>query len=417
MSTLEGDRISRFLLGTTLLLTLAACQTNSQQEPQSSQTSQSGIPEVRPRTVETQLQALLDNFLTTHPDVPGVSLHVEAPRLGLSWSGAAGIVDQTSGVRLTPANPFRIASITKTYTAAATLRLVEDGELTLDDPIARHLPSEFVETLATGDYDSQVITIRHLLTHSSGLYDYAMDSRFHNAVGKQMNKKRWSRLEEVRFAIDYGRPYGKPGETFQYSDTGYILLGEIIEQKTHVPLWTAFRQLLQYDTLGLTATWFETLEPAPPGVAPRAHQYMGDADTYGWDPSFDLYGGGGLVATTQDLTRFLRGLFIGKVYRKPETLELMLSTVVAPDQGRYRAGIYFTEMDGVQGWGHGGFWNTWVYYFPELDIALATAITQTRGYLPGVAHPLPFPLPPTPGKTDLLTEVLKTVKDGVAERD
>ena len=415
MPTLEGDMISRFLLATTLLLTLATCQTNTQQEPQPSQTSQSDIPEVHPHTVETELQALLDNFLTTHPDVPGVSLHVEAPRLGLSWSGAAGVADRTSGARLTPANPFRIASITKTYTAAATLRLVEDGVLTLDDPILSHLPSEFVEILSAGGYDSRAITIRHLLTHTSGLYDYADDPMFYRKVSDP--NKRWTRLEQLRLALDYGRPYGRPGETYHYSDTGYILLGEIIERGTALPLGEAFRRLLNYNALGLTATWIETLEPVPPGAAPRAHQYMGNTDTYATDPSYDLYGGGGLVATTQDLTRFLRGLFIGKVYRKPETLDLMLSTVVVPDQGRYRVGIYFTEMDGVRGWGHGRFLNTWSYYFPELDVAFAAAITQTRGYLPGVAHPLPFALPPSPGKTDLLTDVLKTVKEAVAEHD
>ncbi|HJY83203.1 MAG TPA: serine hydrolase domain-containing protein [Candidatus Binatia bacterium] len=399
MPTLEGDIISRFLLGTTLLVALGACQTNPQQEPQSSQTSQRGIPEVRPRTIETQLQALLDHFLTAHTDVPGVSLHVEAPRLSLSWSGAAGVADRTSGARLTSANPFRIASITKTYTAAATLRLVEDGKLTLDDPIARHLPSEFVETLAAGDYDSQVITIRHLLTHTGGLYDYATDAMFHHAVGLQPNK-RWTRLEQVRFAVDHGRPYGRPGETFHYADTGYLLLGEIIERKAFLALGVAFRQLLNYDALGLTSTWLETVELAPSGVANRAHQYLGDTDTYTWDPSFDLFGGGGLVATARDLTRFQRGLFTGKVYRKPETLEVMLSTVVAPDQGMYRVGIFFFDVDGVQGWGHKGSWNTWSYYFPALDVAIAGAILQ-QNVNPG----------------DLLKNVFETIKDAAAENN
>ncbi len=415
MPTLEGDMISRLLLGTTLLVMLAACQSNPQQEPHSSQPSQRGTSEERPHTVEARLQALLDNFLTVHADVPGISLHVEAPRLGLSWSGAAGVADRTSGVRLIPANPFRIASITKTYTAAATLRLVEDGGLTLDDPILSHLPSEFVEILSAGGYDSRAITIRHLLTHTSGLYDYADDPMFYQKVSDP--NKRWTRLEQLRLAVDYGRPYGRPGETYHYSDTGYILLGEIIERDTALPLGEAFRRLLNYDALGLTSTWFETLESVPPGAAPRAHQYMGTTDTYTTDPSYDLYGGGGLVATTQDLTRFLRGLFTGKVYHKSETLALMLSTVVAPNQGRYRVGIYFTEMDGVQGWGHGGFLNTWSYYFPELDVALAVAITQTSGYLQGVAHPLPFSLPPSPGRVDLLTDVLKIVRAAAAERN
>ena len=120
MIILSHSLCGRALRVTVLLLTLVGCQAETPQESQSSQTSQSGMPEAHPLTVETRLQALLDNFLATNADVPGVSLHVEAPRSCLSWGGATGVADRTSGVKLAPANPFRIASITKTYTAATT---------------------------------------------------------------------------------------------------------------------------------------------------------------------------------------------------------------------------------------------------------------------------------------------------------
>ena len=77
--------------------------------------------------------------------------------------------------------------------------------------------------------------------------------------------KRWTRLEQVRFAMDHGAPVGEPGAVYAYSDTGYGLLGEIIERATGAPLADAYRTLLDFEGLHLDATYLESLEPAPPG--------------------------------------------------------------------------------------------------------------------------------------------------------
>jgi D-alanyl-D-alanine carboxypeptidase len=187
--------------------------------------------------------------------------------------------------------------------------------------------------------------------------------------------------------MEWGQPYGDPGEVYRYSDTGYILLGEIIEQVTGQTLAVAFRELLKYDEVGLRHTWLETEEPVPDGTLDRAHQYYGEADTYAGDPSFDLYGGGGNAATMEDLALFMRGLFTGKVYDDPSTLETMLTTIdgasAGPDYhgssmvpGTYRMGIVVVTRDGNTGWGHGGFWGTRAVHFPELDLTVATVVNQ-----------------------------------------
>jgi D-alanyl-D-alanine carboxypeptidase len=106
-----------------------------------------------------------------------------------------------------------------------------------------------------------------------------------------------------------GKPYGAPGKVFSYSDTGYILLGEILERQTGGSMAAALRNLLGYQRLGLRSTWLETLESAPKGVLDRAHRYEGDHDTYTDDPSYDLYGGGGLASTVRDTALFMRALF------------------------------------------------------------------------------------------------------------
>ena len=132
----------------------------------------------------------------------------------------------------------------------------------LDDPIAEHLAPATLELLRRGGYDPDAIHVRHLLMHTSGLYDYASDPKFVEYVLTH-GRHHWTRTEQVRFAITHGKPYAPPGKDFHYSDTGYVLLGEIIERTTGRPLANAFRRLLGFDKLGLSHTYLESLEARP----------------------------------------------------------------------------------------------------------------------------------------------------------
>jgi D-alanyl-D-alanine carboxypeptidase len=322
-----------------------------------------------------RLQAILDSTLAARPDLNAISVHVEAKIRCLSWSGAAGVADKVTGAKLRPEQPVRIASNTKTYVAAAILRLVEEGRLDVDAPIGTYLPAEYVEVLRGGGYDPAAITLRQLLHHTSGIFDYAMEPSFGETAFSDL-RRRWTRVEQLRWAMGKGKPYGAPGTVYHYSDTGYILLGEILERVTGQGLAPALRGLLGFDRLRFTSTWLETLEPAPAGVADRAHQYMDSLDTYAADPSFDLYGGGGLVATPKDMAAFTRALLTGKIFRNPATLELMLSTPPVVAERDYRMGIYAMSLAGDQGFGHSGFWNTFAFHIPARDVTLASSISQ-----------------------------------------
>lgn len=342
-------------------------------------------PATEVSALRASIQSLLDSIVSARPDIAGAVVHVEAPRRCLSWSGAAGVSDRATGAKLSPDQPHRMASNTKTYVAAAVLRLYEDGKLELDAPIAGLLSKESVETLRRGSYDPGAITVRQLATHTSGIFDYAMSNAYQEAVFGSPSK-RWTRDEQVRFAVDKGQPYGAPGTIFKYSDTGYILLGEIIERVSGQPLAAALRTLLSYGRNGWKGTWLETLEPAPAGTADRAHQYFGTIDTYAWDPSFDLYGGGGLTATMRDMAAFTRALFEGRVYRKKETLDLMLTQPSVPTERTYRYGIYSRNVGGVTAYGHTGFWNTFSFHIPERDLTVAASLTQQeKAYDAGAA--------------------------------
>lgn len=336
--------------------------------------------------IEARLQAILDSVVETGA-TPGIAMRLEAPALGLSWSGVAGVADTDAGTPLERDDAVRIASNTKTFVAAATLRLWEEGGLGLDDPVSLYLPPEYADILTRDGYDLDAITIRHLLTHTSGLYDYADRDLFIEAILADP-LHRWTPAEQLELAVEWGDPYGAPGEVYRYSDTGYVVLGLVLEAADGRPLSEVVRDRVGLDRPGLSHTWWETLEDPPVG-ADRAHQYLGGRDTYAWDPSFDLYGGGGLVSTADDLAIFIRALFLGGVYRDAATADTMLTTVegavAGPDlsgspmvPGRYRMGVEVRDFGGLTLYMHTGFWGTLAAYFPEQDIAAAIAVTEQQ---------------------------------------
>jgi D-alanyl-D-alanine carboxypeptidase len=345
-----------------------------------------------PAGLRAELQRLLDTLLVQDSTAPGLALHLEAPRLGISWTLTAGLADRAAGTRLGDRHAYRMASNTKTYVAAAILRLWEQGRLKLDQPIGQLLSDSTSGTLRRGGYDPATITVRHLLTHTSGIFDWGDAPQYMTRVEADP-MHRWSRAEQLGVAIEFGKPYGAPGAVYRYSDTGYNLLGEIIERLTGQAWAAALRGAVGLDRLGLTGTWLESLEPKAPAALDRAHQYYGAADTYDWDPSLDLWGGGGYAATLRDMAVFTRGLFTGAVYRDRATADTMLTTVPAKDgppywgrpsrAGVYRMGIAINDIDGVTLRTHGGFWGTFSSYIPTWDLAIAGVQTQQQARLVG----------------------------------
>ncbi|MFO7654480.1 MAG: serine hydrolase domain-containing protein [Candidatus Krumholzibacteriia bacterium] len=319
--------------------------------------------------LERDLQAILEAFLADDPVAPGVSARAVCPLVGLSWSGAAGRVRRDGDEPLTPAHTFRIASNTKPYTAAAVLRLVEQGRLGLDDPLARHLPREQRSLLAADGYDLDAMTLRQVLGHTSGLCDHSDGDAYAAAIIADPQHV-WTADEQIRFCIEQCDPVGAPGETYRYSDTGYVILGEIVSRATGRLLGPAVRDLLGLDALGLPDTWWEDQEPRPATANPRAHQYYGDHDVTDWNPSIDLHGGGGLVSSAADLARFLRLLLEGHVFERPETLE----TMVQSGTPTYRLGLAAVELAGHSALGHQGFWNTFAFHVADLDLTVAGSI-------------------------------------------
>jgi D-alanyl-D-alanine carboxypeptidase len=322
----------------------------------------------------SELGAQLDRDLRAHPSIPGEAVSVRAPGLDVAVARGAADVGRHRPMRVD--TPFRIASVTKTFVAVSVLRLVEQGRIELDAPIDHFLSTGSLATLARGGYDADRITVRQLLDHTSGLFDYA-SSEAYDALNTSNPGHRWTRAEQLDFAVDHGTPVGAPGAVYRYSDTGYLLLGELLERTTGRSLAAAVREEVGFGRLGLDHTWWENFEVAPPDTGPLAHQYYDTTfDGATLDPSFDLFGGGGLVSTVGDVSRFFRALFDGRVFERDATLDTMLTVPNPARDDGAALGIFRWDVDGVRCWGHPGYWGTVAAYCPARRVAYALTTDQ-----------------------------------------
>ena len=301
--------------------------------------------------------------------MPGILFTIESGDEKLSWSGASGLDDLAAKDSLASNQTFRIASVTKTYVAASILRLIEKGILNLDDPISKHLSSEHTAILSQ-DYNLEKITIKQILRHSAGFFDHTHAPEFFDIV-LQTPTHEWTRTEQLSMCVEKGKPIGPPGQQFSYSDTGYVILGELIEKYTGKTLDGGIKELLGLEQLGLARTDFERVDPQTDQL--RIHQYFQGRDTYSFSPTLDYYGGGGILSTTQDLVDFFQALFGGKVFDQPETLQLMLEPVTYKTKAQmdYQMGMYKVKVNGLDAYCHSGFWGTQVLYIPSLDLYMA----------------------------------------------
>lgn len=275
--------------------------------------------------------------------------------------------------RLDLHSPVRVASNTKTFVAATVLRLWEEGRVGLDASLGELADPVIVELLANGGYDVDAITLRHLLNHSAGLWDHA-DERFVERVFADPTRQ-WSRVEQVKQCMDIGGPASAVGAAFRYSDTGYIILGDVIERVSGQPLAAAVREACGFDRLGLMSTWWEKQESPPQQARARAPQFYRGADIAGLDASMDLYGGGGLIMSPADLADAMAALFEGRVFSRAETMAEMLSMGAHEGAADYRLGVFVVGEAARRYYWHTGFWGTGVFHLPEQDFTVAGFVT------------------------------------------
>jgi D-alanyl-D-alanine carboxypeptidase len=293
-------------------------------------TAATSSPVAAPTTWDEVLQAGLDRGLTS------VALRVEQGST-LLFEGAAGLASRENQTPVAATDRFRIASITKTFTAVLVLQQVDAGLLRLDDTISKWLDDPVVAQIPNVDQ----ITIRQLLSHTSGVYDYFdQDSPFWQDAyfGEGADWTRvWTPLELLAYVgADKHAPYFAPGKGAHYSNTGYILLGLILEKATD----QHYVDLLHAGIIhpvGLTDTYFAAAEPVPGGMVDAYHLIAGDLVNVSTIDLSALWTAAAMVSTTKDLDLFLDALLGGELVQ-PATLDEML-TFSAMDHPGFDGGL------------------------------------------------------------------------------
>lgn len=293
-----------------------------------------------------------------------------------TWQGAAGSADLGRGTPMEACHRTRVASVTKTFVAATVMTLVEDGVLELDAPITRYLPEER-DRLP----DADRITLRHLLSHTSGVYNY-LDVAF---ALELFNRP--SRTWTLKACYDHamrGDPEFKPGTDWSYSNTNYILTGWIIEAVTG----RAHEDVMQeriFDPLGMVSTHYEPDRFDFPGVVHGYFDLFGDHTLI---DSTETYANtcvgpdGGMVSTAGDLLAFYEAVFARPSLLHPSSVQAMLPFVATgeTDFPEYGLGLEAWVDGDAVAYGHGGHefgYRTFAYYFPEHDVSFVVGINAS----------------------------------------
>ena len=306
-----------------------------------------------PKAVQDSVQALVSG------SIPGAILFV---RQGArSYTVTAGYADKAKKVPMRASDVFPIGSTTKSYTAVLVMRLVAKGKIRLDDTVSKYLPGLLP--------DGARITIRELLSHTSGLYDFATDPRFMAPYLRGEFGFAWTPKQMVGFAARKPLLF-TPGTRFSYSNTNYVVLALLAER---VAKESYEKQLA--DDIFRPLKLSHTSLPAGNETLPDVHGYVGlgaegkiansaPIDSAALTPSF-AWSVGGIRATAEDEADFYRGLFSGKLLPNAQVAAMEDTSATGGAYGlglmptggyEYEWRIYTTAINTACGraWGHGG---------------------------------------------------------------
>lgn len=334
------------------------------------------------------LDALCKKTLADHV-APGLAVSVM--RAGqMLYSSGFGFANLETGTPVTPHSVFHIGSITKQFTAASIALLAEAGKLGFDDKLSRFLP-DFPH--------ADDIRLRQMLTHTSGLGNYTdTDTR-----QLFMQAARVDYDDHALFVAMRGTSplfVARPGTTWEYSNTAYVLLGMVVEKQSGMPYGKFFRERL-LEPAGLASTAVDDAATVVPG---RATGYTPDKDAAsGYDNASFISmtfpgAAGSMRSTTEDLCRWHHALLGGRIV-KPESLKEMMTpgrlkdgtlplAKMDPEKDEpakpmeYGFGLALGDLDGKRWVGHAGGINGFssqVRSFPAQQVSVATLVNSDFG--------------------------------------
>jgi D-alanyl-D-alanine carboxypeptidase len=313
--------------------------------------------------VRAALQAEVDRLL--EGGCPGVVLRADDGSGATTVAG--GWFAEPGGRPIADDDPIRIASVTKSVTAAVVLLLAARGRLQLDGPVGYVLPELSRRWSAVpGHEDVGRLTLRMLLGHTSGLPDYFSSPALQEAAAADPGH-RWTATELVDVGLRSGPPTFAPGAGWSYGDTGFVVAGLAVEAVASRPLHEVYRQYV-LDPLGMDRTWLEhreeprTAEPSRALVPDPNGTLRPVADVH----TVPDWAGGGLVSTAADLQHLARGLHDGSLLGTAPYGELTSwRRVDDPRYDAYGLGLGRTDVRGVPLLGHTGAWGAFAYAAPD----------------------------------------------------
>jgi CubicO group peptidase (beta-lactamase class C family) len=294
--------------------------------------------------MKPKVDALLRDYAG---DVPGAAVLVL--RDGRSVVRASyGLADLETGAPATPSTNYRLASMTKQFTAASILLLAEDARVTLDDRAHTWLPSL--------PKAAETVTIRHLLTHTSGLIDY--EDVIPKSFAAQLHDADVLRLLETQ-----DRTYFRPGTSYRYSNSGYALLALIVQRASGKTFATFLRErIFQPLAMDNTAAYAEGIST----VHNRAFGYTQESGRWNrtdQDPTSAVLGDGGIYSSIDDLAKWDAALYDGRLLQ-PSSLRAAFTPATHTDDPETEYG-YGWRITGETLWHSGesvGFRNVIVRY-------------------------------------------------------
>jgi len=257
-----------------------------------------------------------------------------------------GQADRAKGLPNRPETRFGLSSMGKMFTAVAIAQLAEQGKLSLDDPLGKHLGRGWLSAT-----DRKAITLRQLLSHTAGTGDYLADPRFTGARGK------YRRVDDYKPLFADAQLAFPPGTRYQYSNSGYILLGAVIEKVGGRPYADTVRSEI-WGPSGMTATGCPDVADGDAGIAVGYYQDR-EGDQLVWRNTLSTvprFGGpaGGCVSTVLDLQRFERALRGGTLVSAAMLESLWTDSGPGGARSGYGLGFDVGGTPGDRVAGHGG---------------------------------------------------------------
>jgi D-alanyl-D-alanine carboxypeptidase len=336
-------------------------------------------PTMDPEVLAILLDGRLEE-LRKRAGIPGVSVAIVWDD-GRRWLGASGRADIAGKRPMTTGTGFALASVSKTMTAAVVLQLVDEGHLSLDQVVAPLLPAYGLDAR---------ITVRMLLDHTSGLPDYFVNPKINKPLLAKPDAA-WTPERAWSYVLPK-RPV--PGTVWRYSNSNYLLLGELVEAVTGRSLAVEVRSRL-LDPMALETAWYQAVEtPRAEGATGyrRVAKSGGGFRSVAVAPPSDVLpfrsvvtasgGAGSMAATALDAARWM-GAFAGGRVLSSDLQAAMLADAVATGalgaRVPYGLGIQVVTLDGRRALGHSGRYlgvRNIVLYVPEARLSIAVLTNQ-----------------------------------------